>query len=409
VYRTGTTKHEVTDMASRKLSILISGASVAGPALAFWLGRAGHDVTVVERSRGLREGGYAVDFRGEAHMGTLARMGMLEDLRALETGGGAMRFVDSRNRTRLFLPAEFAGGDLEVRRADLTRVLYEHSKDNVRYVYGDSIRSLVQHPDQVDVGFETAAPQSYDFVFGGDGIHSNTRRLAFPGVEFERDLGYYICSWDVPGLEVTHTETVCFNRPGRMIGIQSPGRDGTPPGVLALFASAPLDIGRRDTAQHKTILRQTFAKMGWRTPELLAGLERAEDVYFNRISRAKVPDWATGRVALIGDAAGGVSIGGMGTGSAVVGAYVLAGELLANPDDYANAFRRYQALVQPFAYEGAENGENSGRFLAPRTPWGLAIRDNLMSFPPMKRWMVAEAQKTGTAIDLPDYRALADA
>jgi 2-polyprenyl-6-methoxyphenol hydroxylase-like FAD-dependent oxidoreductase len=297
-------------MASRKLSILISGASVAGPALAFWLGRAGHDVTVVERSRGLREGGYAVDFRGEAHMGTLARMGMLEDLRALETGGGAMRFVDSRNRTRLFLPAEFAGGDLEVRRADLTRVLYEHSKDNVRYVFGDSIRSLVQHPDQVDVGFETAAPQSYDFVFGGDGIHSNTRRLAFPGVEFERDLGYHICSWDVPGLEVTHTETVCFNRPGRMIGIQPPGRDGTPPGILALFASAPLDIGRRDTAQHKTILRQTFAKMGWRTPELLAGLERAEDVYFNRISRAKVPDWAVGRVALVGDAAAGVSIGG---------------------------------------------------------------------------------------------------
>jgi hypothetical protein len=88
---------------------------------------------------------------------------------------------------------------------------------------------------------------------------------------------------------------------------------------------------------------------------------------------------------------------------------VLAGELLANPDDYANAFHRYQALVQPFAYDAAENGENSGRFLAPRTPWGLAIRDNLMSFPPMKRWMVAEAQKTGTAIDLPDYRVLADA
>src|SRR3569833_2170535 len=113
----------------------------------------------------------------------------------------------------------------------------------------------------------------------------------------------------------------------------------------------------------------------------------------------------TGRAARIGAAAGGAPTGGRGTGSAVAGAYALAGELLADPDDYAGAFRRYQALVQPFAYEGAENGENSGRFLAPRTPWGLAIRDNLMSFPPMKRWMVAEAQKSGTAIALPAYPA----
>jgi 2-polyprenyl-6-methoxyphenol hydroxylase-like FAD-dependent oxidoreductase len=390
-------------MTNPKLSILISGASVAGPALAFWLSRAGHDVTVVERSRGLREGGYAVDFRGPAHMDTLARMGVLDDLRALETGGGAMRFVDAANRTQLFLPAEFAGGELEVRRADLTRVLYEHSKDRVRYLFGDTIRGLVQHDDRVDVTFESAPPKSYDFVFGADGIHSNTRRLAFPGVEFERDLGYVICSWDIPGLTVTSTETICFNRPGRMIGIQPPGRDGTPPGVLALFASPPLDIGRRDTARQKEMIAEMFAGMGWRTPELLAGLERADDVYFNRISRAKVPEWATGRVALVGDAAGGVSIGGMGTGSAIVGAYVLAGELLKNPADYAAAFRRYQQRVEPFAYDGADNGENSGRFLAPRTPWGLAFRNRLMSFPPMTRWMVAEAQKTGTAIDLPEY------
>ncbi len=390
-------------MTQSKLSILISGASVAGPALAFWLSRAGHDVTVVERSRGLREGGYAVDFRGLAHMDTLRRMGVLDDLTALETGGGAMRFVDAQNRTKLYLPAEFAGGDLEVRRADLTRVLYQHSKDRVHYLFGDSVRALTQHADRVEVAFESAPPQSYDFVFGADGIHSNIRRLAFPGVEFERDLGYVICSWDVPGLAATSPETICFNRPGRMIGIQPPGRDGTPPGVLALFASPPLDIGRRDTAQQKQVIARTFAGMGWRTPELLAGLAAADDVYFNRISRAKVPNWATGRVALIGDAAGGVSIGGMGTGSAIVGAYVLAGELLANPADYAVAFTRTQQRVEPFAYDGAANGENSGRFLAPRTPWGLALRNHLMSFPPMKAWMVAEAQKTGTAIELPDY------
>jgi 2-polyprenyl-6-methoxyphenol hydroxylase-like FAD-dependent oxidoreductase len=388
-------------------SVLISGASVAGPALAHWLGRAGWEVTLLERAPSLREGGYAVDFRGPAHLGTLAKMGVLDDLRRLETGGGAMRFIDQRGRTKLFLPAEFAGGELEVRRADISRVLYEHRAPSVRYVFGDSVRSLTQHPDSVDVSFERAAPQSFDFVFGADGIHSNIRRLAFPGQNFERDLGHYIASWDAPGLHVTHTETLCLNVAGRMIGIQPPGRDGTPPGVLAMFAAHGRQISRRDTAQQKAILHELYDGLAWRTPELLAALDRTDDVFFNTISRAKVPHWSTGRVALVGDAAGGASIGGMGTGSAIVGAYVLAGELLANPADYAGAFARYQALVFPFADPAATNGETSGKFLAPATAHGLFLRNTLFSFPPMKNWMVAEAQKTGTGIDLPPYPHLA--
>lgn len=391
-------------MPSRPIpSVLISGASVAGPALALWLGRAGWNVTVVERAPSLREGGYAVDFRGPAHMGTLDKMGVLDDLKRLETGGGVMRFVDQRGRTKLFLPAEFAGGELEVRRADISRVLYEHRAASVRYIFGDGVSSLTQFPDRVEVAFEHAAPQSYDFVFGADGIHSNIRRLAFPGQNFERDLGHYIANWDAPDLTVTHAETVCLNVPGRMIGIQPPGRDGTPAGVLTMFAANGLDISRRDTARQKQVIRQLYAGLGWRTPELLAALDRADDVFFNTISRAKVPHWSAGRVALIGDAAGGSSIGGMGTGSAIVGAYVLAGELLANPADYAGAFARYQALIFPFADPAATNGETSGKFLAPATAHGLFLRNALFSFPPMKNWMVAEAQKTGAGIDLPDY------
>lgn len=385
------------------MKMLISGASVAGPALAFWLGGAGHDVTVVERAPCLRKGGYAVDFRGKAHMGVLKRMGLIEDLRRIETGGGAMRFVDAGNRTRLFLPAEFAGGDLEVRRADLSRVLYEHTRSNVRYVFGDWVTALEQFTDGVEVTFEKSPPQSFDFVIGADGIHSNIRRLAFQGENFERALGYYIASWDAPGLRADKTEAVCFNVPGRMIGVQPPGRDGSAPGVLALFASKPLDVGRRDSARQKDILRSIFAGMAWRTPELLATLGPADDLYFNTISRAKVPNWSRGRVALLGDAAGGVSIGGMGTGAAVVAAYVLAGELLADLQGYPAAFSRYQQRVEPYADEGASNGENSGKFLAPRTPWGLAFRNRFLSIPAVKAWMIDITQKTGAAIDLPDY------
>ena len=385
------------------MKVLISGASVAGPALAFWLGRAGHDVTVVERAPRLRDGGYAVDFRGEAHLQILKRMGLIEALRRRETGGTAMRFVDARDRTRLLLPAEFAGGDLEVRRADLSRMLYDRTCPSVRYVFNDSVRALKQLADGVDVTFENAAAQSYDFVFGADGIHSNVRSLAFPDENYEHALGYHIASWDAAGLASETNEAVYFNAPGRMIGIQPPGRNGSPSGVLAVFASAPVDVGRRDRSRQKDVVRQVFAGLGWRTPELLATLERADDVYFNTISRAALPRWSRGRVALLGDAAGGVSIGGMGTGSAIVAAYVLAGEMESDPENHIAAFHRYQQRVQPYAVVGARNGENSGRFLAPRTSWGLAFRNRVLSVPFVKTWMINMVHRTGENIDLPIY------
>lgn len=110
-------------------NVLISGASVAGPALAYWLGRYGFQPTVVEEAPALRGGGYAVDFRGPAHLQVLERMGVLEELRRLRTGGSPLRFVDETGRQLLYLPGEFAGGDVEILRADLSRVLYQHSRD----------------------------------------------------------------------------------------------------------------------------------------------------------------------------------------------------------------------------------------------------------------------------------------
>ncbi|MEO7222003.1 MAG: FAD-dependent monooxygenase [Devosia sp.] len=389
-------------MTKSNRSVLISGASVAGPALAFWLGRAGCDVTVVERAPKLRHGGFAVDFRGPTHLDVLRRMGILPDLEALQTHGGAMRFIDEHQRTRLFLPSEFAGGDVEVRRTDLSRVLHDHSCARATYVFGDPIRSLSQDADGVDVTFEHGAPKRFDLVFGADGIHSHTRRLAFPGRNFERDSGYYIASWDIPGAAAPIGESLICNILGRSIGVSPAGRDGTPPGVAAFFASPPLDYDRRDTAAHKAILRRVFGKMKWRVPELLQRLDGADDLFFNTISRAIVPNWSVGRVALIGDAAGGTSIGGMGTGTAIVAAYILAGELAATPADHTGAFARYQARVEPYATECAKNGESAGKFHAPRTFWGMAFRDGMLSIPSIKAWMIRMAGETAV-LELPDF------
>jgi len=387
--------------------VLISGASIAGPALAFWLGRLGYEVVVVERAPKLREGGYAVDFRGAAHFGVLEKMGeVLPRLRELETGGGAMRFIDQRGRTQMFLPTEFAGGELEVRRADISRTIVEATTGEVRYRFGESVAALTQHADRVEVTFESGGREEFDFVFGCDGIHSNIRRLMFGGASFERFLGYYIASWDIPGHAAPADESLLCNVPGRMIGVTPKGRDGTPPGVMAIFASAELDYPRRDIARHKATLRRVFGDMGWRVPELLETLEGADDVFVNTISRAAVPNWSTGRLALLGDAAGGTSIGGMGTGTAIVGAYILAGELAQTPEDFAGAVARYQARLEPFAAACSKNGESSGNFLAPKSAATLFMRNAMFNFPPIKNWMINLANESGADIALPDFPAL---
>jgi 2-polyprenyl-6-methoxyphenol hydroxylase-like FAD-dependent oxidoreductase len=335
--------------------------------------------------------------------------GVLARLRALETGAGAMRFVDERGTTRMFLPAEFAGGELEVRRADISRTIVEATTGDVAYRFGDSVTALVQHPDHVEATFESGQTACFDFVFGCDGIHSNIRRLAFGDASFERFLGYYIASWDIPGHPGPGDESVLCNVPGRMIGVTPGGRDGTPPGVMAIFASPELAYPRRDIARHKGTLRRVFGGMKWRVPELLETLEQAEDVFVNTLSRAVVPNWSRGRVALVGDAAGGTSIGGMGTGTAIVGAYVLAGELTATPDDFAGAFARYQARLAPYAAACSKNGETSGNFLAPRSALTLHLRNAMFGFPPIKNWMIGLANQSGADIALPAYPALGPA
>jgi 2-polyprenyl-6-methoxyphenol hydroxylase-like FAD-dependent oxidoreductase len=381
--------------------VLISGASVAGPALAFWLGRAGYDVTVVERAPKLCEGGYAVDFRGKTHFDLLERMGVLDELRALQTHGGAMRFVDQRGKTRLFLPAEFAGGDLEVRRADLARVLYEHSRAGAEYVFGDSVATLRQDDAGVDVTFERAPPKRFDLVIGADGIHSKTRRLLF-GQSFETYLGYYVASWDVPALSVSTEDSMLLNAPGRMIGITPPGRHGTAPGMFCIFA-APKEINLRgDTMAQKALLRSVYGKLGWRVPELLKTLDATDDVYLSPITRAESPAWSKGRIALLGDAAAGVAIGGMGTGMALIGAYVLANELLLTPGDPTAAFARYEQLLAGHVREIARS-TMPGPFLAPRTRRGLFFRNTLLSFPPALNWLIRESARRASDVPLPDY------
>ncbi|RKT08778.1 2-polyprenyl-6-methoxyphenol hydroxylase-like FAD-dependent oxidoreductase [Streptomyces sp. 1114.5] len=385
--------------------VLISGASIAGPALAHWLGRYGFEVTVVELAPALRGGGQDVDFRGRTHLTVLERMGVLDELRALDTGGSPMTFVDADGRQLLHLPAEFAGGDLEVPRGELAQLLYRHSSTRAEYVFGDTITALDETPSGVRVSFRRGESREFDLVIGADGLHSTVRRLAFgPAEDYVRHLGYYAATWQLPNTLGLPTGSVGLSVPGRLMSVGAGHRDRSRAGAFCLFASPELRYDRHVPAQQKALIRGAFAGLGWRVPQLLESLDAAPELYFDSISRADVPAWSTGRTALIGDAACGATIGGMGTGTAVVAAYVLAGELARARGDHRTAFARYEKLLRGYAQGCQKGGDRTGPFLAPRTPRGLRFRNALLN----RRWALDKMLELGkqvSSVELPDYEA----
>jgi 2-polyprenyl-6-methoxyphenol hydroxylase-like FAD-dependent oxidoreductase len=387
-----------------ELSVVVSGAGVAGPALAYWLARFGARVTVVEAARAPQTGGFAVDFRGPTHLGVLERMGVLDDLRRLQTHGGGIRRVDERGRVLWALPAEFAGGDVEVRRRDLSSLLRRRSAESADYVFGDAVTTLHEDEGGVNVELARGGTLRADLVVGADGMHSGVRRLVFgPERRFVTQLGYFLAGWDLPNDLGADAAATLYNVPGRMASISADDREPGRARVMMVFAAAGRD-GEwwRDDAWQRRVLTDAFRGMAWHVPRLLAGLAEAEDLYFDAIARVRVPDWHRGRVALLGDAAWGVTLGGMGVGTGVVGAYVLAGELAAAGGDHRAAFPRYERRMRGYA-AAWQRGASPGRFLAPRTRPGLWLRDTLFTSAVVRRLMVSATHSLATTDALPAY------
>lgn len=379
----------------KNTTVLISGASVAGPSLALWLARYGATVTVVERAPVLRTGGQAVDFKGATHHAVLTRMGILDEVVRRQTGGHDQTVIDADGTPLTVIPGEFTGGDLEIRRGDLADILYQRTKDSCEYVFGDSVTSLTETENGVHVTFEKSAPRTFDLVVGADGIHSNVRRLAFgPEKDYVSYLGHYyaLANLDVPG----DGDAVMYNEPNRMVAVGGPKAE-----TFFVFASPELSYDRYDPAQQQKLLVDAYQGGSWRVPELMAKVPGSPDFYMDSISRVTMSDFTKGRVALLGDAAYGNTLGGFGTGLAVVGAYVLAGELKRAGGDHRVAFARYTELMRPYAKVAKKT--NAGPFLAPANARGIRLRNWTFKYSALFGLMMKITDRFATKIDLPDY------
>ncbi|MFJ1759889.1 FAD-dependent monooxygenase [Amycolatopsis sp. NPDC088138] len=380
----------------KNLKVLISGASIAGPALAYWLHRYGCSVTVVERAASVRPGGQAVDFKGPTHRTVLERMGILEEVRKRATGGQDQTVIDAGGRPQAVIPGEFTGGEIEIRRGDLAELLYERTAADCEYVFGDTITSLTETAEGVAVTFANAAPRTFDLVVGADGIHSNVRRLAFgPEQDYVKFLGHYYALAEL-GEQVDGGEAVMYNEPGRMAAVGGPKAS-----AFFVFASPELDYDRTDIERQRKLLIDAYRGVGWQVPDLLTKVPQAREFYLDSLARVTIDHYSRGRVVLLGDAAYGNTLGGFGTGLAIVGAYVLAGELLAAGGDHLAAFARYEEQFR--SYAKISQRASAGPFLAPPSRLRIKMRDWTFKSRILLRMMLKATDNFATDIELKDY------
>ena len=390
------------------MKIAISGAGVAGPSLAYWLDRTGHEPTLIERAPQFRTGGYVVDFWGVGYR-VAERMGISDAIHDAGYQVESIRSVGSDGRIQASLGVDgfrrvTEGRYTSVPRGDLAATIYAAIDGRVETIFGDSISTIAEHPDGVCLTFERVRSRDFDLVIGADGLHSNVRRLTFGSEsQFEHYLGCLVAAFVVDGYRPRDELVfVTHSRPGRSVSRFSLHGDRT----MFLFvyrADHPHDID--DAGAGKARLRQEFADMGWETPQILATLDDVNDLYFDVVSQIRLDRWSRGRVALIGDAAACVSLlAGEGTGLAMTEAYVLAGELLRANEDHGLGFANYETRLRRFV-EGKQ--ASVAKFIpvfATQTRLGIWLRNlgmRAMNLRPLGDLLTAQAFRDD--FELPDY------
>ncbi|KAI1457527.1 FAD/NAD(P)-binding domain-containing protein [Annulohypoxylon moriforme] len=423
--------HETFTSIMTQLKILICGGGIAGNALAFWLGKLGHDITVIERFPNLRTTGLQIDLRGHG-IKVLKRMGLEQEFRARRAPEQGLQIIDTTGKRRALFPANTSGEgvqsfttDWEIMRGDLCRLLYDHSKDGTKYIFGTSIDSFENKDGGVEVLFSNGKTDRFDLLVGADGIGSKIRRLM---VGSDTEDGYsplrgtYIAYFTVPrpvkkGDEYLATVYIAPGRRAIMARRHNP--DQIQVYLMLKNDSDRLRDSRRgDTDEERAALAEIYRGAGWETEEIIRAMNESDDFYLERMGLIKLDSWSSGHVTLLGDAAYCPSANtGMGTTSAMLGAYVLAGEIgrhckgVNAKDGLAAALKAYEQKFRPFmrqVQEGVSESTGLGSRIIPTTPFGIrvmyfvawvisVVRLNFIGY-----WFFREDIKW----DLPEYKGI---
>lgn len=354
--------------------VLISGAGIASLTLAYWLKLHGFVPTLVEKHPVLRTGGYKIDIRGVA-LDVIKRMGAYPFILEGRTDIQGATIIDSAgNSTNM--SADLCGGrvegDLEIMRGDLCQILLKQIGE-IECIFGDGIAQISQSEEGVLVEFEKSAPQVFDLVVGADGLHSIVRKLVFGDeAQFLKELGLYVSVYTIPNFLKLDRWEIEYFAPQRFVNVYSSRGDLDAKAGFA-FSSKPLRFDPRNTSEQQKLLEEAFADTGWEVPHLLAAMKEAPDFYFDTVAQIHMPHWSEGRVVLTGDAGFAPSpVSGQGSSLAIVGAYVLAGELAEAQGNYKVAFSEYEKCLRKFVKRNQELAQFSVTFMAGKDESWLA-------------------------------------